>query len=243
MTKMDRAYKSLKIVLAAAAVLLTATSCRNPLVGMGARVDLNPPQGDVTGIVNGDYVSGDITLSGTIEDDKEVQGVSALINGVTVPGTVNADGTWEIDINTADTGSYGQDGEKDIIVSLIDASGKVTEKQMMLFFDNTPPVLMVTSPDLISPQDTTPITIRGEAYDPLRLSAVRAVIGQGSIDLIGPNKGTADSWLFEVDHSVMGSEELGIVLPLFGGVRKAESLRTLRPRTERSACRSARGGR
>ena len=212
MTQTDRFHNSLKITLAAAAMLLAATSCRNPLVGMGARVDLNPPQGDVTGIVNGDYVNGPITLTGTIEDDKEVQGVSALINGVTVPGTVNPDGTWEIDIDTADDISYGGDGEKDILISLIDTSGKVTEKQMLLFFDNTPPVLMVTTPDLVSPIDTTPFTIRGEAYDPLRLSAVRATVGQGSINLIGSNDGTSDSWLFEIDHSVLGTEELGIIL-------------------------------
>ncbi len=190
--------------------LLAATGCNNPLVGLGARVDLTPPTGTLNGISNGDYVSGDITLTGTAEDDTEVEAVWANIEGQIVSGVVDPDGTWNIDVDTADV-LFGPDGEKDITINLRDASGKVTEKQMLLFFDNTAPVLMVTSPDLSSPQDTSPIVIRGEAYDPLRLKEVRATGGQGTF-VLGANSGTADSWLFNLNHSLTGTETLGVIL-------------------------------
>jgi len=196
-------------------LLLVATACENPLVGLGSRVDLTPPEGTVTGIANGDYVSGDITLTGTVQDDKEVDGVWAEINGVTVSGVVNPDGSWSIDIDTTDVAyapdGLNSDGEHDITISLRDTSGKVTEKQMLLFFDNTPPVLMVTLPELSSPQDTSPIVLRGEAYDPLRLKEVRATVGQGTFTL-SANSGTADSWLFNLTHSIPGTETLGVIL-------------------------------
>ncbi|MCD6343189.1 MAG: hypothetical protein J7L76_05340, partial [Spirochaetaceae bacterium] len=197
------------ILILSLIALFGVTSCKNPLVGLGARVDLTPPEGTVTGIANGDYVSGDITLTGTIEDDKEVDGVWVEINGVQVPGVVSPDGTWAIDIDTTDVAyapdGLNSDGEHDVTINLRDTSGKITEKQMLLFFDNTPPVLMVTSPELVSPQDTSPIVLRGEAYDPLRLKEVRATVGQGTFTL-SANSGTADSWLFNLTHSITGME-------------------------------------
>ncbi len=203
------------ILILSLIALFGVTSCKNPLVGLGARVDLTPPEGTVTGIANGDYVSGDITLTGTIEDDKEVDGVWVEINGVQVPGVVSPDGTWAIDIDTTDVAyapdGLNSDGEHDVTINLRDTSGKITEKQMLLFFDNTPPVLMVTSPELVSPQDTSPIVLRGEAYDPLRLKEVRATVGQGTFTL-SANSGTADSWLFNLTHSITGMETLGIIL-------------------------------
>ncbi|MCK5250694.1 MAG: hypothetical protein KAJ98_12060, partial [Spirochaetaceae bacterium] len=188
--------------------LLAVTACKNPLVGLGARVDLTPPEGTVTGISNGDYVSGNITLTGTIEDDKEVDSVWADIEGQLVSGVINPDGSWGIPVDTTDA-IYGLDGEKDITIYLRDSSGKITEKQMLLFFDNTPPVLMVTIPELSSPQDTSPIIIRGEAFDPLRLNEIRVSVGQGSFTL-SSNSGTNDSWFFTLNHSVLGSETLGV---------------------------------
>jgi hypothetical protein len=204
----DKTQKQGSMLILAALAALFLFSCKNPLVGLGPRVDLNPPEGEVTGITNGDYVSGDITLTGTAEDDKELAAVWASIDGSDISGSFDADGNWEIDI---DTTTY-TDGEREVVISLKDASGKITEKQMLLFLDNTPPVIIVTSPDLSSPQDTSTISIRGEAYDPLRLKEVRATIGQGNIDTISTLKGTNDSWLFDISHSVSGTETLGIIL-------------------------------
>ncbi|MDT8297252.1 MAG: Ig-like domain-containing protein, partial [Spirochaetaceae bacterium] len=204
----DKTQKKGSMLILAALAALLLFSCKNPLVGLGPRVDLNPPEGEVTGITNGDYVSGDITLTGTVEDDKEIAAVWATIDGSDVSGSFDAAGNWEIDI---DTTTY-TDGEREVVISLKDSSGKITQKQLLLFLDNTPPVIMVTSPDLSSPQDTSPLSIRGEAYDPLRLKEVRAMIGQGSIDTISTLKGTNDSWLFDISHSVNGTETLGIIL-------------------------------
>ena len=204
-TKYARIFQAF-LVLAVLAVLV---GCKNSLVGLGGRVDLNPPEGDVTSISNGDYVSGEITLEGTIEDDKEIDAVWALINGEIVSGVVNDDGTWEIEVDT-DDGIYGGDGDKDIIIYLRDASGKITEKQMLLYFDNTEPVLMVTSPELGSPQDTLTFSIRGEAYDPLRLESITATVSGPAGPTITENLGTNDSWFFNVTHSLSGTYNITI---------------------------------
>ena len=214
MTNTTRLFR----VFAPVVVLLALAGCRNPFVGMGPRVDLNPPDGEVTSISNGDYVNGLVDLSGTVEDDKEPESVWAVVEGldgngdpitpVTVQGTLDNDGNWQIEIDSTDS-VYGADGEKDLTISLRDASGKITDKQMLLFFDNTAPVVMVTSPELTTPQSTAEFAISGEAYDPLRLDSVTATVLQGSAT-VSANSGSNDSWRFTVTND--GTDTYGVAI-------------------------------
>ena len=209
MTKKNFHYAEYFLLCVGLITFLTVAGCKNSLVGLGGRVDVTPPEGDITSITNGDYVRGVITLEGTIEDDKEANAVWAVINDEIVSGVINSDGSWEIEVDTEDE-AYGGDGDKDIVVYLRDGDGKITEKQLLLYFDNTEPVLMVTSPELSSPQDTTSFAVKGEAYDPLRLDSVTATISGPSGPTITENLGTSDSWYFTVSHSSSGTYNITI---------------------------------
>ncbi len=209
MTKKNFHYAEYFLLCVGLITFLTVSGCKNSLVGLGGRVDVTPPEGDITSITNGDYVRGVITLEGTIEDDKEANAVWAVINDELVSGVINSDGSWEIEVDTEDE-AYGGDGDKDIVVYLRDGDGKITEKQLLLYFDNTEPVLMVTSPELSSPQDTTSFAVKGEAYDPLRLDSVTATISGPSGPTITENLGTSDSWYFTVSHSSSGTYNITI---------------------------------
>ncbi|PIE04326.1 MAG: hypothetical protein CSA76_04805, partial [Spirochaetales bacterium] len=167
------------IFLTGMAVLLLAAACQNPLVGLGPRVDLDPPTGTIGGpfsgaVASGDYVSGNIHLQGTVQDDTGVQAVWAVINGQQVNGTVNtSNGTWDIPVDTA-APEYGGDGAKNFKIYLQDTSGRVSDPplSMLLYFDNTPSAIMVTSPHIGYVQNRQTIVLKGEAYDPLQLEDV-----------------------------------------------------------------------
>ncbi len=206
-------------------------ACVNPMVGLGKTVDLNPPVPKSSTINNGSYAKGTIPLEGVVRDDKELKAVWAVINGKTVNGSVSADGKYKININTKDP-AYGGDGEKHIKVVFQDASGKTTEQKKLLYFDNTPPVMMLTSPAIGHWQSRSTITLKGEAYDPFGVKSVEVKTfdsqnqdaevstskekGSSTIKCPRGNLGTPDTWIFDITHDSESASDsvdhLGIVL-------------------------------
>lgn len=143
-------------------VLLAVSGCKNPLVGLGPRVDVDPPDGDVTSVDPGNYVKGPIKLEGTVTDDTGASSVYMKVDGQRIDGVVDGE-TWSIDV---DTMAFA-DGEKDIRIYLVDTTGKENEERLLLFFDNTAPVLMITDPLGYASTEYSDysIAVRGEAYD------------------------------------------------------------------------------
>ena len=160
-------------------IVLVSTSfilldCKNPFtqIGFGDKVDLDVPDLSVDSHDNGDFVNSSIDLGGRYADDIDVASVRVSMDGGTTFQTAVLDKpnkTWEL---TIDTTAYTPDGEKELILVVEDTSGKEIEKRLFLFFDNRPPLVLVTVPyqyEYSPPTDTNTFNgdfnIKGEAAD------------------------------------------------------------------------------
>lgn len=164
--------------------ILISFGCSNAMVGFGPGVDVENPLGIVEDLENGDYVNGQIILSGTAEDDVKIKSVTAQISGETLTASLEQ-GTitdWEIPVDT----TLWPDGEYTIVFTITDDSGRTGETRLLLYFDNTPPTVLVTSGEGITDDgaSTKTPTISGEAYDyPFsRLESVTATVVSGSAE-------------------------------------------------------------
>lgn len=204
---MKHIYASL---LCAAALLLLA-ACPNSMLGLGDKIDIDPPSlgigsyADGRAIVNGDYVRGVIELNGSSDDDIAVKKVLVSLDGGKhfAVGRLSQGGShWSYTVNTADY----EDGEKEIIIRVQDgaSSPRESEKHLLLYFDNTPPTVVVKNPAGYrdSVYSDAELTIRGEASDPFRIRKVegRLIGGNGELGRI---EGTA-SWTCSFSSSGSG---------------------------------------
>jgi large repetitive protein len=186
-------------LLAAALVL----SCRNPLdVGLGDNVDLQSPDVKVVSHGNGAYVRATINLTGTYADDfKNVTVKVSLDGGGTFANaTVNTTArTWAYTINTT---SYA-DGGRDLLIRVIDGSGKSVEKRLLLYFDNTPPVVLVKVPlGYVYPPNeyNGNVAIRGDATDQFPIDHVAVVVHNSlGAALDSKNADGSNSWSYTFD--------------------------------------------
>ena len=206
--------------------LLILNGCPNAMLGLGDKIDLDPPEisigtyGDGSPISSGDYVSGEITLKGSVSDDIGIDSVKVSLNGGTSFSNAVVGGsgtTWSYLIDT----SMYEDGEKDIIVLVTDKAPtpRTSEDRLLLYFDNTPPVVVVNSPagyastsysDLI-------INLKGEATDPYRIRSVEVELtgGSGTLD---PVEGT-NSWNCSFESSGSGAYTFRITAEDYAGNR------------------------
>lgn len=180
-------------------------ACPNTMVGLGDKVDIDPPaisiedygNGDVIG--NGDYVRGVITLTGTTSDDIGIKSVKVSVDGGVTFSKATVTKNQRSWTYTVDTSSYA-DGEKDIIVLVSDTSEtpKTSEERLLLYFDNTAPLVIVNSPSgyAITNYTDAVISLKGEATDPFRIRSVNVVLtgtSAGSSGTLSPVEGT-NSW-------------------------------------------------
>ncbi len=179
--------------------LALLSGCPDGMIGLGDKVDLDPPSlvigsyEDGTPISNGDYVRGTILLSGSVSDDTGVKSVRISVEGAdaSIDATLGGDGTsWSAPVDTA---RYG-DGEKEILLTVTDKAPepRTYETRLLLFFDNTPPVVLVKEPSGYESTDFTDsiISLKGEASDPFRVRRVDVSLegGSGSLgDVEGTN--------------------------------------------------------
>ncbi len=180
--------------LAIAVASLALTTCDWFNVGLGDKVDVNPPVVEAQAPVVNSYVRGTFTLSGTANDDKGVTRVS-----VEYPhrggGTVTRDaaydaGTkvWTIDIPS---GVDGADSVADGLNVAFTATvyddttptPKFAKDVWTLNVDNSLPLVLVTAPTVYgspSPQYTSSIEIKGEAWDSSPVSLIHVVLYRAS---------------------------------------------------------------
>ncbi len=156
------------MLLAHTVILALLAGCQNPFqVGLGDKVDLSDPSlrigtlGDGSPIKNGDYVSGTISLNGSLSDDQGIESVRFSLDGGTTWQNATFNGpaqTWST--GDIDTATYA-DGEKDIVVRVTDLATppKIREENLLLYFDNHAPVVVITDsqgyPDAASNQQIT----------------------------------------------------------------------------------------
>ncbi len=210
-------------VFVSVAVVIFLSGCPNTMIGLGDKVDIDTPKvtigtyGDGTPISNGDYVKGVITLTGSASDDIGIRSVSVSLDGGTSfkAAEVSSDGrSWSF---TVDTSAY-EDGEKDIIVLVSDTSEtpKTNEERLLLYFDNTPPVVMVSvSPGYTSTASDSEFSIKGEASDPFRVKKVSVEIVYGSAS-VSDVEGT-NSWSCVLSGAVTGTYKLEVSAEDFAG--------------------------
>jgi hypothetical protein len=203
--------------------IVVIAGCPNTMIGLGDKVDIEAPElsigsyGDGTVIVNGDYVKGEITLTGTTSDDIGIKSVKLSFDGglTFLDATVATDQlSWFYTIDTATV----EDGEKDIVVLVSDTSStpKTSEERLLLYFDNTAPIVMVTvSPGFASAASDSQFSIKGEATDPFRIRqvSVALVSGSGTLSTV---EGT-NSWSCVLSNAVTGSYSLEITAEDFAG--------------------------
>ncbi len=184
------------LLLTIAATLLLIT-CKPPFeVGLGEKVDLDNPEISVTSHQNGEYIKGETTISGTYTDDFGVQDVRvSLDGGITFLEAEISDGTWSIAIDTSDY----TDGSVEIILLITDNSGKSLEKRLLLYFDNTPPVVVVNQPvQYAFSTFNGDLVIKGDASDTLGVKNVKLSVedSEGTVLVDEDDAEGTNSWSY-----------------------------------------------
>ncbi len=208
-------------------ILLVSTSfifldCKNPFtqIGFGDKIDLETPDLSITSHSNGSYVSGTVNLSGTFADD--YQGVTVKISfddGLTFSSVtdVNEDtGTWNYPL---DTTSF-PDGEKDVVIDITDSAGRVITNRLLLYFDNTPPLVLVNVPlgyDPASFEYNGDVAIKGDATDQFPIDRVEVEILSGATVILSSTANGTNSWtfIFESETYIHGIGEYDFVLTAY----------------------------
>lgn len=186
------------------ALLILLSGCENPFtVGFGDDVDIDRPDGDITGLDPGQYLSGNVSVTGDYSDDSSsIPTVQISIDdGASYRSAiVNADG-WTYNLDTTAL----PDGELELVVLITDASGKQTEKRQLYYVDNTRPLVLVRNPQgYATTSYNGNVTVRGEAADLFAIDEVRVQIQDDSGNgLTGFElaDGT-NSWVYEFDSRV-----------------------------------------
>ena len=152
--------------------LFIISGCPMPLIGLGDKVDLDVPEITIASHENGDYVNGTITLVGGLADDVGVEEVNVTFDRGDTWSEANIDtenSEWNYEIDT----TAHSDGEKELIITVVDVSQKVVELRLLLYFDNGAPVVMFKLPQgYASNQFNGDISIKGETADQFGIQRV-----------------------------------------------------------------------
>jgi hypothetical protein len=196
--------------------------CKNPFtqIGFGDKIDLETPDLSITSHSNGSYITGAVNLSGTFADD--YQGVTVKISfddGLSFSSVtdVNEDtGTWNYPV---DTTSF-PDGEKDVVIDITDSAGRVITNRLLLYFDNTPPLVLVNVPlgyDPASFEYNGDVAIKGDATDQFPIDRVEVEILSGATVILSSTANGTNSWtfLFESETYIHGIGEYDFVLTAY----------------------------
>jgi hypothetical protein len=180
-------------------------------IGLGEKVDLEVPDLSIDSHDNGDFVKSTINLNGRYADDIDVADVRvSLDGGATFASAVltPADKSWSLDVDT----TIHSDGEKELIIIVEDTSAKEIEKRLFLFFDNKPPVALITVPYSYEPPPTDTNTfngvfsLKGEASDQFGISNILVEVYSspmgGSPIQSYPAVGT-NSWSATIDSTAL----------------------------------------
>ena len=194
-------------------------SCRNPLtIGLGDNVDLQSPELAVSSHANGAYVRGTIDLEGTYADDMQSATVRVSLDAGATFGRADVDPAAKRWSFTVDTTAVA-DGGRDVIVTATDGAGKTVERRILLYFDNTPPVVLVKVPLAYAypPNEYNgTVSIRGDATDQFPIARVGVKVYNASGTLLASSTGDigTNSWSYNFPSVglVAGIENCDVVV-------------------------------
>ncbi|RPJ04054.1 MAG: hypothetical protein EHM28_14140, partial [Spirochaetaceae bacterium] len=164
--------------------------------GLGDRVDITAPLVFVSSHVNGAYTSGSITLSGSFEEDMQASRIQVSFDsGATYVDAVidPVAETWSYDWDTTSVA----DGEYNLIFLITDASGKTTNRNLLVYVDNTGPLVLMSTPSIPSAvYYGSAFILRGEAADKFGVTSVDVDIyaEDGTTFLESPTVSGASTW-------------------------------------------------
>jgi hypothetical protein len=180
-------------VMALFALVLLST-CELFSVGLGTKVDLEPPVVTITSPTANDYLgSGSgFTVTGTAADDIGIVSLKARIRKddgsfIIRDITPRADGTWSVDFDVARNLAASNpvpDGERTIEIVARDAKGWETIRSIVVFVDTKNPTVLVTVPvsydgNAESIVTSTYISVKGESWDATGVESVQVSIYDG----------------------------------------------------------------
>jgi hypothetical protein len=127
------------VVFSLAMAVFSVTGCDLFTAGLGAKVDLAPPEVRITNPVNNAYIKyskGTIVISGTVTDDGAVPSVVLYCeNGAKSKKAVISGNDWSVTFNEGELA----DGRYVFTARATDASNKSGEWQSTVNVDTTPP--------------------------------------------------------------------------------------------------------
>jgi hypothetical protein len=168
---------------------LTMTTCDLFKAGLGPQIDIAAPTVDVSSIANGAYLRGTVTLSGSASDDVGLASVNVIVTinstqVASIAGTISS-GTWQAAIDTKAL-SGGVEVQADLDIRATDNSGKVSDKKIVVYFDNVVPAITGMSPSTanLASSDfalSEKTTITGSVKDGLGLAKTNLTVGDISL--------------------------------------------------------------
>jgi hypothetical protein len=210
----SRSLGRLALVALTALLSLSLTTCDLFKVGLGSKVDINPPEISITSPSTGTYAKGDITVTGTVSDDLGLAGVTVLAGGSSYAATV-AGGSWSVTLpalKKPGNSSGLPEGRTTITAMAQDQAGKTRTADTTVYLDNTGPFVLLTVPQGYGSSASTYtgyIDFKGETWDPSPVTDVSVyVLDQATKAVVGHKaaEGSA-SW------SVRFTIGLGMDLP------------------------------
>lgn len=147
--------------LVAITALATLASCE---VGLGSAVDVLTPELAITYPATGTIVKGKFALSGTCSDDGQIDHITITVRATEDSGTGitrvypveyidEVNHKWLCVIDPADAKNALIDGNYEATVEIADKANHKNSKSRSFTIDNTAPVIAITRPSAIDPQD------------------------------------------------------------------------------------------
>ncbi|OHE64457.1 MAG: hypothetical protein A2001_02225 [Treponema sp. GWC1_61_84] len=190
-------------VVSLASLLLGA--CDLFTAGLGAKVDLDPPEIHVSSPAPNSYINDSFSISGTSSDDV---GVSSIVARVTAedgsvleyPATLGKDGNWTVDMATARSNAARGlgDGERRIEIVATDGKGRSASTTLAVFIDTIAPTVLVTVPSGYGEGvivTSTYLSVKGETWDAFPVVTVEvAVLDAGGTEVARKVADGTASW-------------------------------------------------
>jgi len=162
-----------------AALLVLFSTCDVLSPGLGSKVDIARPDVSITSPTLNAYVQGDVTLTGSASDDMDLKAVTVTYQGRsgTVSRTADFDPDtrqWSLLVPVA-PGAPGSiaDGGKSFDIVASDNSGRTATVQHFLNIDNSPPTVLLNSPQNYGTVVSDYLDVEGKAYDRSPITEIR----------------------------------------------------------------------
>jgi hypothetical protein len=137
--------------------LLALTTCDAFKAGLGPKIDITGPTVDVKSIANGAYLHGTVVITGDVADVVGVKSVAVIVSinsaqVASIPATLST-ASWSASLDTKAL-SGGKDTQANLDIKVTAGSGKTIDQNLVVYFDNTPPVFSSMTPSQAQLQDS-----------------------------------------------------------------------------------------